>query len=235
MNYESNIIILHGWGLNGNKYSKLSSLLKQKGCKVFTPDLPGFGAEPLKSESMTLGDYIDFVEKFIEKNKILKPIIIGHSFGGRVAIKYCWKYPKSVSALILTGVPVIRNVSLSKKIAFLLSIMGRKIFSIFPSSIENMMRKILYFLLGEWDYYKAGRLKQVFKNIVGEDLKGYLREIRIPILLIWGEEDKTVPAVDIKKIKQINSTVKEVIIKETGHKLPYDHPALFLDAIISNL
>lgn len=229
------IIILHGWGLKGSIYKNLINLFKQERFKVFAPDLPGFGSEPLCSSSMNLDNYAEFLDNFIKKNKISKAILIGHSFGGRIAIKYVYKNPQKVSKLILTGVPIVRNKSFTKKIAFVFAIVGGKLLRRFPTQIGEVFRKGLYRAIGEWDYYKAGKLKKVFKNIIGEDLIQYLKEIKTPVLLVWGRDDRLVPVSDIYKIKKYLLKAEFIIVPNTGHKLPYENPDIFLEAIESFL
>ena len=234
MNHESRqpIIILHGWGLHGKVYGRLEMILKNEGYKVFVPDLPGFGAEPLQKPSMNLDDYVTFVHDFIARKKIQKVILIGHSFGGRVVIKYAWKYPHNVSKLILTGVPIIRKKSSIKQIAYLAAVLGGKVFSVFPKKPKEFFRKTLYFAIGEWDYYKSGPLKQVFKNIIGEDLVQYVQKIKIPTLLIWGKDDRLVAVSTVEKIKNYIPHAKVIIVSKTGHKLPYENAALFFEKIL---
>lgn len=228
---KKNIIILHGWGLNGSKYSELEKVLQKKGYEVFAPDLPGFGSEALKSKSMKLDDYVDFVKEYIKKNDIKDIVLIGHSFGGRVCVKFAWMYPAYISKVILTGVPIIRNVTIKKRIAFLVAKSGKIALEKMPFSIKNLFRKILYKSIGEWDYYKSGNLKEVFKNIVNEDLRVYLKQLQHPVYLVWGEEDKFVPVSDIKKIKKLLPGCKSVVITNEGHSLPYKNPEVFYKAI----
>lgn len=239
MNHESKkknpIILLHGWGLRWQNYKELVELLKKDGRKVFAIDLPGFGAEPLVNSNMVLDDYVVFLRKFIEKNKITKPILIGHSFGGRVAVKYVWKYPNDVASLILTGVPIIRHTTLKRKIAYIVAVVGGKIFKLFPKETKAFLRKILYASIGEWDYYKAGPLQQVFKNIIGEELTMYAKSISVSTFLVWGEDDRIVPASDVNEIKKIIPHAVTAIVKDEDHKLPYISPNNFIKAIVSVL
>lgn len=233
-NSFKNVIILHGWGLSGKKYDKLCEFLNSDGYKTYAPDLPGFGNEKLRKKSMTLDDYVDFVKDFIEEKKIQKPFIfIGHSFGGRIALKYSWKYPKDVSKLCLTGVPVIRDRSVIKKLFFVLATTGGKIMKILPKNINNFFRKGLYFVIGEWDYYNAGPLKQVFKNIIEEDLVEYMREVRVPTFLIWGKNDILTPASMVSKIKKINPSVRSKIVPNMTHKFPYESSERFARELFS--
>lgn len=236
------IIILHGWGLRGDVYAPLVSLLKEANFNVYNPDLPGFGKEPLenlekitdkKDKNYNLDDYVLFLDNFIKQNKITTPIIIGHSFGGRVAVKYVFRNPEKVKKLVLSGVPIIRHKTLKIRIGFLSAILFGRTFKILPNSIQDFFRKILYKSMGEWDYYKAGSLKQVFKNIIGEDLMQYAKEIKIPVLLIWGKDDKVVPVQDIEKIKQIMPGAKSFVIIGIGHKAPYMTYKEFFSALKS--
>lgn len=227
---KKQIIILHGWGLKGDIYQELTNLLRREGFDVFAPDLPGFGKEKLKSQNMSLDDYVEFVRFFVKKIYPSKVIFIGHSFGGRVAIKYAWKYPKEVEKIILTGVPIIRSRSFLKKIYYYLAISGGFIFKKFPVNMKESLRKILYYFIGEWDYYKAGEKQQVFKNIIEDDLLKYIKEIKIPIFLVWGKDDNIIPLSNIKPIESIINT-KIVIVNNCGHKLPYENPTGFLNVV----
>lgn len=225
------IIILHGWGLHGGVYGELKKLLEKEGFKAFIPDLPGFGKEPLRSQTMMLDDYVGFVDEFLNANKIVKPIIIGHSFGGRVALKYAFKYPEKVTKLVLTGAPVIRSRVFKRKISYMVSIAGGQLFRFLPKTTKGFLRKLLYFSIGEWDYYKAGPLKQVFKNIISEDLVFYAKNVKVPVLLVWGENDRVVPVSDMKKIVKIIPHATFSVVKDAGHKLPYEKPVEFFKAI----
>ncbi len=227
---KKSIIILHGWGLCGEKYNELSKLLINKGYKVFAPDAPGFGSEPL-NKTMNLDDYVDFLDKFIKKNKIEKPILIGHSFGGRIASKFAWRYPQQVDKIILTGTPIFREKSFTKKIFFVLAAFGGSLLKKAPSKIQNFFRKSLYFMIGEWDYYKSGSLKQVFKNIIEEEIYPYLKEIKVPVFLVWGEDDIIVPFSTVKENKGKLSNCKIIPVPGTNHKLPYLNYELFFKNI----
>lgn len=229
---KSSILILHGWGVRGSTYNEIKDLLEDQGFTVFVPDLPGFGEEPLRSQTMMLDDYVDFVDEFLKANKILKPVIIGHSFGGRVALKYAFKYPEKATKVVLTGAPVIRSRVFKRKISFIVAIAGGQLFRFLPKTTKDFLRKLLYFLVGERDYYSAGPLKQVFKNIISEDLVFYAKNVKVPVLLVWGENDKVVPVSDMKKIAKIIPHATFSVAKDAGHKLPYEKPEIFVKAIL---
>lgn len=230
------IVILHGWKKSGQDYHELANLLMTEGYRVFSPDMPGFGKTPLPKKSMFLSDYVAFVKQYLKEKKLQKIIFIGHSFGGRVATKFTVSYPNLVEKLILTGSPLIkRPLSFKKKIISSLSKIGKRILFFTPAKNSDSARKIIYQLLGEWDYYKSNELSQTFKNIVQEDLSNLLSQIKTPTLIIWGAKDTFVPILDAKEIAQKISGATLVILPSETHKLPYEHPHAFFTKIVKFL
>ena len=224
----SPILILHGWGLSGNKYAETKKLLEKKGYKVYAPDLPGFGYMEMLNGSMVLDDYVLFVKKFIEKEKLKKVILIGHSFGGRVSVKFAVKYPEMVEKLILTGAPLLRpKLGLKKylisKTASLLGFVKNYL----PLSVTDMLRRLIYRFIGEYDYLKADKMKSTFVNVINEDLVDVIKNIDIPTLLIWGKNDKLVKIEIANKAHKFIKKSKLEIIENEGHALPYKSPEIF--------
>lgn len=225
------IVILHGWKLRGEKYKELTKLFEKDGFPVFAPDLPGFGSEPVVSKSMMLSDYVEFVNNFLKKKHITRVVLIGHSFGGRVSLKYANRYPEMVKLLVLTGVPVIRHMPLKKRVAHLGAVIFGKTLKVLPISLQTSFRKIVYHVIGEYDYYNSGALKEIFKNIVNEDLVQYARKIEVPTVLVWGKDDTFTPFTDVRKIKTYIPNAKTIIIPNIGHNLPYALPEVFYNAV----
>lgn len=227
------IVILHGWGLSGKTYSELSYLLKKEGFTVFAPDLPGFGSEPLSKSVLILQDYIDFVKNFIQKKIHGKYFLIGHSFGGRIAILLAAEGDKKMKGLILTGAAGIkRSLSLRSKIASFLAKYPSVFFAYKPlSKYRKIFRKLLYRFAGEFDYYKAGKMRATFRNIIKDDLTEYLSKIAVPTLIVWGENDTITPLCDGKIMTEKIPNSRLVIAKDASHRFPYEKPEAFVKAI----
>ena len=233
---KKTVLILHGWkiGMTGQRYNEIKTLLEQEGFTVFSPDLPGFGIQELIKNRMTLDDYVSFVKSYLDEKKTGKVILIGHSFGGRIAAKFSYLHPDRIEKLILTGSPLIKKpFSPKQRLANYMAKYGKTAMAIFPSSISQIPRKILYRAIGENDYYESGNLRETFKAIIGEDLAPILSSIKIPTLLIWGDNDSFVPVSIGKEIARKIKHAKLVIIPDTGHKLPYEEPMKFVRAIMS--
>ncbi|MDE2025985.1 MAG: alpha/beta hydrolase [Patescibacteria group bacterium] len=227
------IVILHGWRKTGSDYTEIRKIFEKKGYSVFAPDLPGFGTEPLGKAVMHIDDYVAFVKTFFEKRHITKAVLIGHSFGGRVAAKFSSENSKLVKALILTGAPLIKQpLSVKKKIITFPVRAGKKIVAGVPF-LEDRARKMLYYLLGEWDYYKATpEIRETFKSVIAEDVAPVLPNISVPTLVLWGENDTFVPKMVGKYIAERVKNGIYKVIPGTTHKLPYESPSLFAEAVL---
>jgi pimeloyl-ACP methyl ester carboxylesterase len=228
------VIILHGWNLSGDRFQPLVEIFKTGKYICIAPDLPGFGNNKDLSRAYVLDDYLAFLENFLKRKKFNKIILIGHSFGGRIAIKYAAVHRQKIKLLVLTGVPGFLPVKKIKVLFFLLiSKIGKYIFGALRlSSIADFFRKLLYKAAKSTDYYKAdGLLRDTFISIIRENLEIPMRKIKVPTILIWGAEDRTVPlSVAYKMEKTINNSVLEVI-RGTNHRVPYAAPKVFFKII----
>jgi pimeloyl-ACP methyl ester carboxylesterase len=167
------VIVLHGWGLSAGTFAPLQVLLEKKGYRVYVPDFPGFGKSKTPLTPVNLSFYVRFLHTFIQKHAITNPVLIGHSFGGRVALKYQYAYPGIVRALIFTGTPGFTPTARKRLIFFiLLAKIGKGIASIPPFCFfQKSIRSWYYYLAGARDYYRAkGVMQDTFKNIVQEEL-----------------------------------------------------------------
>lgn len=199
--YGKDIILLHGWGCSHETFFSLKEHLK-KDFTVWVLDLPGFGKSEEPKRVYSVIDYMACLRLFIRQNKINAPILLGHSFGGRIAIKYASYY--DIPKLIL-----VDSAGLKKR------------------SVKNYLKIFVYKILkklhiknglGSKDYKAStGLMKNVLVNVVREDLKKDLKKIKTDTLIIWGENDlETNLSMGQKMAKLIvNSGI--VVIPKAGH------------------
>ncbi len=221
------VLILHGWSLSSDRYIPLIQELSRMGYSAYTPDLPGFDKTSTPKKPLHLSDYVEFVETYIKKQTIVNPIIIGHSFGGRIAVKYASMHEHSLLGIILSGTPGYPSVRKWKwYLSYLISKLGNMFFSLpYFHGHEEKIRSWFYTIIGARDYTRAsGVMRETFKNIVSEKLHGYMKQIHIPSLLLWGERDILVPLWVARKMHNtlINSTV--VVINNDGHNVIITNP-----------
>lgn len=229
------VLVLHGWGLESTKYSNLKSSLKKYFKEVHVLDLPGFGKSKSPKAPYTLTEYVKVVNNYLSNDKIEKVIIIGHSFGGRVGIKFANIYPNKIKKLILTGVPGVRDSSAKRIVFKYIAKTGGIIFNIpYLSKISPLLRKLLYRLAGSYDYLKTDNMmKTTFINIVEEDLEAQMTNIKTPTQLIWGEKDKHTPVWIAHNMNHLIPHSSLIVVKNTDHSLPYKNPEIFVKYIVS--
>ncbi len=210
-----NLIMLHGWGADASTFWPIVDLLKNN-FTLWLLDLPGFGRSELPKKTFATLDFAKIIAEFIKVNNIKKPVILGHSYGGKVAIKLTSLYPNLIDKLILeSSSGIIRKKSafqilifpIVKTAHFLLPNIG---------SYKKKLRTKLYKKL-ESDYADAGNMKAIFLNTLKEDLTSDIEKIQTETLLIWGEKDKVVPLRYGKKIYRLIKNSKLVTLEDIGH------------------
>jgi pimeloyl-ACP methyl ester carboxylesterase/glycine cleavage system regulatory protein len=97
------VVFLHGWGLGHQAYRRALRRLTGCGCRVYAPALPGFGGTAdLPCRQRTIAGYAAWVAKFLEAVGEREPVfVVGHSFGGGVAIRFAHDFPAHVRYLVL--------------------------------------------------------------------------------------------------------------------------------------
>lgn len=211
-NGDKNIICLHGWPGDSTKWAELASHLVNNDKSIWAPDLPGWGQTEL-SEVYTLEKYANQLKKFVEQNSIYNFILIGHSFGGRVAIKYASMYPEDIKKLILIASAGIVDKTWHVKIRIGIA-----------KIIPNFVKKQFHPWLGSRDYQESnGDKRKTFVNVIKEDLQIVSSTINCQTLIIWGDQDRTTP---VKYGKIFNNLIKnsKLEIINGDHGLPYRKP-----------
>lgn len=183
------LMLLHGWGQDVSTWYGCLDGLK-KNFTLWLIDLPGFGRSDVPRKPFKILDYSEIIFQFIKKLNLKKPNIIGHSVGGRIAIKLAVKHPEVLNKLILessAGVQPKRDL-----IKYLIYPFAKFFHYLIPDifNLKEKLRLRFYKKL-ESDYLTSGPLKETLTNILKEDLTKDLSKIKNETLLIWGEKDPT--------------------------------------------
>ena len=202
------ILLLHGWEQNIDMMKPLGDNFANK-FRITILDLPGFGKSEEPKEYWTIDKYSMMLESFVSLVGIKKPIVIGHSFGGRVAIRFSARNP--IEKLVLFGSPCIRiQEELSLKVKLL------KKLKTLPGM--NAFGEYMKQFIGSRDYKAASPImRQTLVEVVNEDLSKYAREIEEPTLLIWGENDEEAPVSDAKELEKIMIDAALILLPGTHY------------------
>ena len=229
------LLILHGWGRGSDSWVEVQRLLSIQRYKVICPDLPGFGKSQSPTIAWKVDDYVEWLKNFAISLEIEKFVLLGHSFGGRIAIKFAVRYSEKIATLILYEAAGIKSKkTISQFVFFLISKIGN-IFSFLP--FYSFFRKVFYrFIVRKKDYLKAkGVMKNTFLKVIEEDLTSYLAKISVSTLIIWGEKDKITPLNDAYLMKREIPNSELKIIPEMGHAFHHEAPKRLTQVIYQYL
>lgn len=228
------VIVMHGWGCKASTVDLLARAASGTGTTVYNLDLPGFGASSEPEEVWGVEQYTALIEEFAKKNGIKKPILIGHSFGGRLAIVFASR--NEVEKLILVdaaGIKPRRSLKYYFKVYSFKT--GKKLLPLLLG--KNRAAKIIERWRGKAgssDYAQASsKMRAIMSRVVNEDLTSLLAEIKAPTLLIWGEKDTATPLRDAREMERLIPDAGLVSYPEAGHYSFLDRPAQTI-AVIEN-
>lgn len=199
------LLCLHGWGASHESFDELREALKDDPVRVIVPDLPGFGDGDEPTRAWSVDDYVDFISELIEnaefkmQNAELGVMLLGHSFGGRVAIKLTARGHLRISHLYLCAAAGLRQKRYWKReVGHAVSKIGKSILKIPGLNLmEGVARKILYKILRAHDYeWASPMMRETMIKVINEDLEPFLEKIEVPTNLFWGEDDRMTPISD---------------------------------------
>lgn len=206
------LLCLHGWGGTKESFKELRTALEGSNIEILAPDLPGFGSEPEPPCPWTTDDYADWVEDWLQRkleaiSYTLKALhILGHSHGGRIAMKLALRYKLptthyKLEHLYLCAPAGIRHPRHFKRILGLLLAKSGKLFLSIPGlrKFQPLGKKLLYTLIRIHDYERASPLmQQTLIEVTKEDLRPLLSQVMVPTDIFWGEDDRMTPVADGK-------------------------------------
>jgi len=193
---QKNIIFLHGWGSNKEIMKCFSENFKD--FRHIYIDMPGFGKSS-NNYVLNTFDYAKIIDEFLKNINVSKNIIVGHSFGGKVATLL---NPDLLVLLASAGIVMPKPLSVKIKIKTykLLKNLGLSKFrKFFISSDAKGMSENMY---------------ETFKNVVDEDFSDIFAKYTAKVLIFGGKEDTAVPP---KAIKKQGELLKSKIIMLSGN------------------
>lgn len=217
------IVYLHGWGRSRTDFAQIAA--QRPGMSI---DLPGFGSSVQPPVAMGSSGYATQVlEAIAEWTGTEQAVLVGHSFGGRIALQIAASAPESVRGLIIAGTPLFRDQTRSKRP--LLYRAARRLHKLGLASdarLESARQRH-----GSADYLAAtGVMREIFVKVVNESYETELADIRCPTAFVWGRTDSAAPLEDARQAQQIveGSILEE---RDCGHDIHLEHPELIVELI----
>ncbi|MDR1285783.1 MAG: alpha/beta hydrolase [Campylobacteraceae bacterium] len=196
---EKSILFLHGWGADKELMKGVFGKFLKDYRHIYL-DLPGFGNSSIK-EALNSFDVKDIVKEFLSSIGKDPQIVVGHSFGGKIALLL---NPENIVLLSSSGIVLPKRLWVKMKIAFFKIAKFfalKRFYKIFASKDVKDMNFTMY---------------EMFKKVVDEDMSEYFRDYKGRAILFWGKDDSATPVISARKINTL-------IQKSTLFELEGDH------------
>ena len=205
---KDTIVFLHGWGQNIEMMEPIATKFKKTN-RVIIIDLPGFGQSSEPNKIWTMYDYADTIYELLTKLKVTNPILVGHSFGGKISLIYASKY--KVNKLILFGSPFKKEI---KKLSMKTKIL--KFLKTVPvvNKLEGFAKKHI----GSRDYKAASDfMRKILVEHVNLDITEEVKNIKCPTILVWGTMDQEVPIERAYELEELISDAAVIPYEGCSH------------------
>ncbi|MDE3064993.1 MAG: alpha/beta hydrolase [Acidobacteriota bacterium] len=216
------VVWLHGWARRGQDFAVAASRLADEGVASVALDLPGFGSSPPPSAPGGAGLYARTVASVIESLGPDPVVLVGHSFGGRVATVLAARRPDLVRALVLTGTPLARTGP-TRRPAW----RHRVVRAAHARGLVSERRMEAWRQRhGSADYRAArGVVRDVLVVTVNESYEEDMARVRAPVHLLWGADDREVPVSVLEaSLEHWGAPVSVRTLEGVGHFVPLEAP-----------
>lgn len=197
--------------------------------KLYMIDLPSHGkSKPLVDGPAEIGKYADIVNEFVTKNCSDKPVLVGHSMGGAIALVNAINNANNLAGVVLIGtgaklgvLPSIREGLRTRFDETIKTVVGPRQFA----STTNL--EIIRFVTNEMMKCKGEVASSDYEACNGFDVRQKLRTISLPVLIVVGEEDKMAPVTWSTYLKENIPNSKLIILKQASHLPMLERPFEF--------
>jgi pimeloyl-ACP methyl ester carboxylesterase len=216
------VLFLHGWGLGQHSYKRALKRLVHLGCRVYAPALPGFGGtRDLPARQFSFEGYAEWVDEFLQAVDVDEPVfVVGHSFGGGVAIRFAHDFPARVRTLVL-----INSVGGSKwsgrgERARSLAqrplwdwgihfpgdiLLPRQFTKVLPVVLEDAVPNLVRNPLAFWKVANLARTADLRPELEA------LKARKLPVVVLWGDKDRIIPRAAFDDLCQAIGLQGEVV------------------------
>lgn len=245
------LLLLHGLGCDHTTWDPVIDALARR-YTVIAPDLLGHGASAKPRADYSLGGYANGMRDLLTVLGIDKVTVVGHSFGGGVAMQFAYQYPERTERLVLVAsgglgpevTPAIRAITTPgfEQVMGLLTLPGVRHLGVL--GLEALSRTPLRAAhdLDEvariYDSFKDPATRAAIRHVVRAvvDWRGqivtmadraYLTEA-MPMCVVWGRDDHVLPVRHAANAGALAPKARIEVIPNAGHFPHKDHPQRFV-------
>ena len=225
------IIFLHGYSDSWFSFSRVLPLLSPE-YHAFAPTQRGHGDSERPECCYTLDNFAADVDAFMDAIGIDEATLVGHSTGALFAQRVALNYPRRISRLVLIGAQTPANeviLGLQEEVRaledpvppeFVREFQESTIYHPVPEEfLDAVVSESLKLPARVWRDYMEGSVLSIDRDYVVQ-----LREIDVPTLILWGEQDALFPREEQERLAAAipGSTLK--VYPESGHVVHWERP-----------
>jgi 2-hydroxy-6-oxonona-2,4-dienedioate hydrolase len=246
----SNVVVfLHGVGARADRWRHNIPAVAAAGCRCIALDLPGHGfAQKGADFPYGVPGYADFVERFLDERKISNVDFVGTSLGAHIAATIACRRPAMARSLTMVGATGLFPLGAEACGGIATRIVDRG-----RSGIERKLKVVMCddssitddVIDEEWAINNSPgsddafeKLSDYFRHKIDSDIVGErLASLSVPIpkLLVWGEEDRSVPLTIGRKAQELLGGIPLRIIPQTAHAPYAENPDAFNQILVEFL
>lgn len=240
------LVMCMGYASNMDSWStKVIEMLEQE-YKVIVFDYRGMGYSTNSAQSFTISTLAEDINELLIALKIDQTNVLGWSMGGYVAQMFAADHPEKVNKLVLyatnCGDTVTVNPTqeiidiLSNPLSTPMELLG----TLFPDDWLASHPEPWTFLPEVKEPFNGETIGMQYNAIQGWLSEGggswgRLDELKMPVLLICGDQDKVVPCINSSILADSISSAVLIKVNDTGHGMMYQLPEIFANYVLSFL
>lgn len=219
------LVFLHGWGSESSVFAGLVADLGNRH-RCIRIDLPGFGKTPPPPAPWSSGEYAEWLRGLLESIGVNQPVLLGHSFGGKVAARLAaWGLARKLVLLGSAGIPPKRPPSYYAKVYTYKTVKLLAKVPVFGPLFRDIQERMSG-RAGSADYRAAqGVMRASLVRSVNEDLRPVFAQVPCPTLLVWGRNDTATPVADAQTIEKLIPGSGLVVLDNAAHYVFTDQAA----------
>ncbi len=250
------LLLIHGVGCNSKSWEPVLAKLAQR-FTVIAPDLLGHGESDKPHADYSLPAFANGMRDLLAVLGIDRVTVVGHSFGGGVAMQFAYQYPELIERIVLVSAGgVSKDVSLALRLAAMplgteaLGVLrapgvmpavrrfGRAVGTVLGNTrFGRDAVDVVDMLEGFQDPAGLAAFARTLRSVV--DARGqfvtmldrsYLVQ-DVPVQIIWGEDDAIIPVEHARTAHAAIAGSRLEIFEDSGHMPFHDHPDRFVEVV----
>ena len=233
------VVLLHGLGSRKEDWLPVFEPMAQK-YRLLVPDQIGFGRSDKPLLDYSVQTYVDFLNEFLRQLKVVKASLVGESLGGWIAALYVAEIGGGAHLVPVEKLVLVDAAGLKQ---------DQPIPDLNPSSLAAM-RRVMEAVFYDTSWVNEDALRKIFtdklavhdgytvRSFLGnptrekERLDDRLADIKVPTLVVWGNQDKLLPIASGERYAAGIAGAKMVSFEKCGHVPPVEKTEEFLAAVM---